>query len=294
MLDKIGRRGLEKNAIALGGILRRFCLMLCFTSVLMASVNAEDKGTDAIRFGSVAMDTPAAMHHRLNPLIQYLTQALGKPVTLALSANMEEAITAVAQGDVDLAYLTPVAYLRAHAQGGAQLVVKTVTQGKGTFQLMVVVKEESAIQHIEELAGKSFAFGDPAALLQRATVVEAGMSLERLSEQVFLGHYDNISRAVVRGFYDAGILKDTTALKWQGKGLRILHYSPHLPPYNIAAAANADESMLAAMQAAFLKLDAKNEDHHAVIQALDKKYSGFAEVNDAEYNVVRRMIAPFE
>ena len=44
---------------------------------------------------------------------------------------------------------------------------------------------------------------------------------------------------------------------------------------------------------AFLKLDGKNPEHLQVIKALDKKYDGFADTNDNEYDVVRKLIAPF-
>lgn len=267
-----------------------------FVSILMglllASMN--NPGQAEIRFGSVAMDTPAVMHHRLTPLTEYLSRELGQPVVLKLSPDMKGAINAIANGDVELTYLTPVAYLRARSQGHSQLVAKTVTQGKGSFQLMIVVRADSPVRHIEELMGRSFAFGDPAALLQRAAVVNAGIPVEKLGKQEFLGHYDNIARAVVRGFYDAGILKDTTALKWQDQGLRILHTSPQLPPYNITASSKVDAAMLEKMRRAFLKLDARNPAHHAIIKALDPEYDGFAATNDAEYDIVRELIAPFE
>ena len=249
---------------------------------------------EMLRFGSVAMDTPAAMHLRLSPLTDYLTKELGRPVSLKLSSNMKEAIAEITQNRVDLAYLTPVAYLRAHEKGNARLVAKTVTRGQGLFQLMIVVRDDSPIKSIADLAGKSFAFGDPAALLQRAAVVGAGIKLEQLGKQDFIGHYDNIARAVMRGFYDAGILKDTTAFKWQGKGLRILHMSPNLPPYNISAGSQVDEVMFEKMRQAFLRLDSNNPNHRAVIEALDNKYTGFAATNDSEYDIVRQLIKPFE
>ncbi len=63
---------------------------------------------------------------------------------------------------------------------------------------------------------------------------------------------------------DAGILKNTMAYQWQGRGLRILYASPALPPYNIAARAD-----------------------------LDPRYDGFVAATDQEYDVVRRLIAPF-
>ncbi len=246
-----------------------------------------------IVFGSVAMDIPAEMHRRLKPLTRYLSKVLKRDVALRLSPNMGVAIQDTIKGNVDLAYLTPVAYIKAHAKGGAQILAKTVTNGKASFQLMIVVKEDSPIKNVKQLIGKTFAFGDKRALLQRAAVVGSGIKLTQLKEMKFLGHYDNIARAVLKGDFDAGILKDTKAFKWQNKGLRILYSSPHLPPYNIAASKNVSPAMLAKLRKAFLSLDSNNPEHLRIIKAVDKKYNGFAATSDAEYNVVRKLIAPF-
>lgn len=263
-----------------------FALFMVFAGVTQA-VEKE------LQFGSVAMDIPAVMHKRLTPLTRYLSETLHRPVSLKLSPNMGVAIKEAASGSVDIAYLTPVAYLKAHEQGGAQLVAKTVTNGKASFQLMIVVKEDSPITSVEQLAGKSFAFGDEKALLQRAAVVGTGIKLEQFSEYKFLGHYDNIARAVKIGDFDAGILKDTMAYQWQGKGLRILYSSPNLPPYNIVVSKNVDAETANALRKAFLSLDGKKPEHLSIIKALDKKYDGFAATSDAEYDVVRKLIKPF-
>ncbi len=246
-----------------------------------------------LRFGSVAMDIPAIMHRRLLPLTRHLGERLGMPVTLRLSPNMDAAIQALATGQVDIAYLTPVAYLRAHEQGGAQLLVKTVTRGRDHFRLMIVVRQDSPWQQVSDLAGHSFAFGDRAALLQRAVVVGAGLKLESLADYQFLGHYDNIARAVLNGDFDAGILKDTMAFQWQGRGLRILYASPELPPYNIAVRAGLDPNLVRKLRTAFLALDPDVPERRAVIKALDPRYDGFAPTTDAEYDIVRKLIAPF-
>lgn len=257
-----------------------------------STANATDNKSE-LQFGSVAMDIPAVMHKRLTPLTAYLSETLNRPVTLKLSPNMGAAIKDTANGTVDLAYLTPVAYLKAHKKGNAQLIVKTVTKGKASFKLMIVVREDSPIKTVSDLTGRSFAFGDKRALLQRAAVVGAGMPLKNFKEYKFIGHYDNIVRAVMNGDFDAGILKDTMAYKWQGKGIRILYATDDLPPYNIAASKNIDDQTLLELQNAFLSLNPKNSSHMKVIKALDKKYDGFAKTSDAEYDIVRRLIKPF-
>lgn len=270
-------------------LIRNFSLIM-----LMFSMSTTLLVASEIRFGSVAMDTPVVMYKRLSPLTRYLSEELGHPVELKLSPSMGSAIKEIASGKVEIAYLTPVAYIKAHAKGNVRLLAKTVTNKKQSFQLMIVVKENSPIKTIEDLYGKKFAFGDPAALLQRAVVVGAGLPLGKLGSYEFIGHYDNIARGVLRGFYDAGILKDTTAYKWNKKGLRILHSSKPLPPYNLAASASLDDATFSKLKQAFLKLDVTNDEHRKVIKSLDKKYDGFAPTDDSEYDVIRLLTKPFE
>lgn len=239
------------------------------------------------------MDVPSVMHKRLTPLTKYLSDKLGRPVHLMLSKDMPDAIQNASQGKVELAYLTPVAYIRSHAAGNTHIIVKMKTKNKDTFKLMIVVRENSPIKSVKDLIGKSFAFGDEAALLQRAVVVGSGIPLDKLGSYDYLNHYDNIVRAVLLGKYDAGILKDTMAYKWKDKGIRIIYSSPDLPPYNIAASSKVGPKMLAKIKDAFLSLDENKPEDRAVIKALDKNYDGFAAASDADYNIVRQLIKPF-
>jgi len=245
--------------------------------------------------GSVAMDIPSAMYRRLKPLADYLTQELGRPVQLRLSADLTRASNEVAAGAVDIAYLTPVAYIKAHRAGQARVLAKCVTAGHGSLRLMIVSRPDSKVRSVGDLAGKSFAFGDPAAILQRAVVVNAGMPLERLGSYKFIGHYDNIARGIASGEFDAGILKDTTAAQWQKKGaLHIIHTSPDLPPYNIAVSKRVDDRLAGQIQKALIALSLDKPEHRGILQALDPRYTGFAATTDAEYEVVRVLTRPFE
>ena len=189
--------------------------------------------------------------------------------------------------------LTPVAYVNAHKKSNAQIVVRTVTDRQPTFKLMIVVRADSPIRSVEALAGKRFAFGDPAALLQRAVVVGAGMPLQRLGEYAFVDHYDNVIRGVLAGDYDAGIVLESTAHQWQGRGIRVLYSSDDLPPYNIAASAGMDRTTMDALRKALLALDISRPEYKSVITALAQTYTGFAPATDSDYDIVRKLIKPF-
>lgn len=271
--------------------LLRSSLLLILLAVCSARAFAGDGGP--LRFGSVAMDSPVLMQRRLLPLTTYLGKALGRPVVLKLSTDMPEAIDALVAGKVDFAYLTPVAYVDAHARGRAQLVVRMVTDGKPSFKLMIVVRQHSSLHGVADLADKRFAFGDRAALLQRAVVAGAGMPLQRLGEYEFLNHYDNVVRGVLVGDYDAGIVIENTAYLWRGRGIRVIYSSQDLPPYNIAASARLDPATVAALREALLRVDSANPDYKPVIAALGETYTGFAAGDDADYDIVRKLIRPF-
>ena len=260
---------------------------------LWALQAAAAEGT-TLRLGSVAQDAPIVMQQRLLPLTSYLSKALGRPVVLKLSTDMPDAINALVSNDVDLTYLTPVAYVSAHDRARIQLVAKVVNERQPNFKLMIIVRENSTIRKVEDLAGKRFAFGDPAALLQRAVVVGAGMPLNRLGEYSFVDHYDNVVRGVMVGDFDAGIVIDTTAARWQGRGIRVLHASNNLPPYNISASAELDHATVARLREALLRLDPANPAHKSVISALEPTYTGFTAATDADYDVIRKLIAPFK
>lgn len=248
----------------------------------------------AIRFGSVAEDIPAVMHQRLTPLTDYLEAIIGRNVDLALSPNMTSAIDTLAQGKVDLAYLTPVAYVSAHAKGNVRLLAKIVTNKQAYYRLEIVVRTNSPITKVSDLAGKRFAFGDPAALLQKAAVVNAGMPLERLGSRSYLGHFDNVVRGVLNEDYDAGIVTDSKTRKWQKKGLRVIYSSPQLPAYNIAAKDKMDDALFVKLRDALLALDGRNPAHRRILDALGGDVDGFMPTSDSEYEIVRKLIKPFQ
>jgi phosphonate transport system substrate-binding protein len=272
-----------------------WCLVIAlWLHVTVAGAEGKTPEDRGLTLGSVAMDIPAAMHQRLKPLAGYLTQELGRPVSLRLSTDMTKAVNEMAAGTVDIGYFSPGAYVTAHATGNVRILAKTVTRGRETFRLMLVARADSGINSVQDLVGKRFAFGDEAAILQRAVVISAGIRLEQLGSYRFLGHFDNIARGVANGDFDAGILKDTAAFQWENKGLRIIHASPELPPYNISVGPQMDEATSRAIQAALLRLNPAIPEHRKVITTLDEGYDGFVAADDADYNVVRKLIRPFQ
>lgn len=273
---------------------RRWRGALLALAALACAAPARSAENPELRLGAVPLDIPAVMHQRLKPLADYLGQELGRPVHLRLAPDYTQAVNDLADGTVDIAYLAPVAYVRARAAGDARVIARTVTRGRDTFQLVLVTRAGSEIRHPQDLVGRRFAFGDASAYLQRAVLLQAGVDMGRFGSHQFLGSFENIVRGVLSGDFDAGIVKDTTAYQWEDRGLRVFHRSPPLPPYNIAVSRRIDETLARRIAEALLRLRIDDPRHARVLRTLDPSYDGFAPATDRDYDVIRTLLEPLK
>lgn len=271
-----------------GGVVKIRCWPLMALGLLTGRVA---QAAPPLYFGSVAMDIPVVMAERLGPLTHYLSQTLHRPVVLRLSASLPEAADDLAHGRTDIAYLTPVAYLRARALG-ARPIVRFMSGGRPDFRLDIVVRCGGPITRISEISGHRFAFGDPAAVLQQAVVAAAGIPLAGIRKR-FLGHYDNIGYGIKSGDFDVGIMPDVLARAWRAQGLCVLHQSAWLPPYNLSARPGLPQPVFRAVRQALLALNGSGQARGAPLAALDPRYDGVASASPRDYRIVRRMIAPW-
>jgi phosphonate transport system substrate-binding protein len=271
--------------------LKRFTLFALIA--LAGRANAQAGLPQTVYLGSVAMEIPAEMVRRMAPLASYLSRQTGINVSFRASPNMNAAVAELGTGVTGLAYMTPVAYVDARRKYQVQALVAPLTHGKSSFRLVLAVKQGSAIRSAADLKGKTFALGDEKALLQQAVVVGAGVELAEFSSYAFLKHYDNIAKAVLNDDFDAGILTEAVFLDFAPRGLRSVHTSPPLPSYVFAVNAKLPPATVEKLRGAFLALRADVPEHRDILQQLGKGYDGFAPARDADYDIVRELIAPF-
>lgn len=273
-----------------------FLSLLSLTGLMVVpTVYAKEKSHPvSVEMGSVAMDVPAEMVRRLMPLSKYISLKTGLNVTFRASPNLTSAVDDLGAGSTQIAYLTPVAYIEAHEKYGAIPLVSPLTRGKSTFNLMIVVKKDSAIKATRDLVGKKFAFGDKKALLQSAVVVSSGVKLEDFASYAYLSHYDNIAKAVLHEDFDAGILKDSVMEKFEPQGLRVLYTSPPLASYLFAVNSKLPAKTSNKIKNALLELKPDTPENKEILSVLDPGYDGFETAKDQDYNVIRKLIAPFQ
>jgi len=272
-------------------------LAVLFAGASLAPASAAHAQTAAVAevtMGSVAMDIPVEMIKRLSALTNHLAITTGLNVRFRPSPNLGSAVDDLGKGQTQIAYLTPVAYIDARKKYGVIPLVAPTADGRPHFSLVIGVKAGSGIKTPTDLKGKRFAFGDEKALLQRAAVESMGLKSGDFSSFAYLKHYDNIAKAVIAGDFDGGILKDSLAEEFKSKGIVVIGSTPPLPSYIIAVHPGMPEAVRTKLRDALLALNKKTPDGAATLEAFDKGYDGFAVVDDAAYDTVRKLIQPFQ
>ena len=247
-----------------------------------------------VTMGSVAMDIPVEMIKRMSALTNHLALNTQLNVRFRPSPNLGSAVEDLGTGQTQIAYLTPVAYIDARKKYGVIPLVAPTVDGRPHFALVIGVKAGSGISSPEGLKGKRFAFGDEKALLQRAAVESMGLKSGDFTSFAYLKHYDNIAKAVLAGDFDGGILKDSTAEEFKGKGISVVGSTPPLPSYIFAVHPGMPVAVRNQLRDALLGLNKNTPERAATLEAFDKTYDGFVVVEDAAYDSVRKLIQPFQ
>ncbi len=161
-------------------------------------------------------------------------------------------------------------------------------QGEKTFNGVIVVHKESALQSLDDLAGTTFAFGSKLSTIGRylsqTELLKHGISASSLKKFEYLGRHDRVGMAVGQGEYDAGALKESTFKKLAKKSvpLRAIAVFPNVTKPWIARA-GLPTKLRKALQNALLAV--RDKTALTVI-----KKSGFLKATDADYSTIRQAI----
>lgn len=241
-------------------------------------------------FGTYVHIRSTDMLEKLVPFQRYLQEALRSKgfaieIELRLYATYGEGIHALSTGDLDLSRLGPVSYVLAKEKNpGIRLLAMESNEGRKRFNGVISVAENSPIRTVEDLRGKTLAFGDRRSttgrFLSQAALVGAGIRATDLASYAYLGRHDKVAFAVAAGNYDAGASNENTFNKYaREKGLRkILEFPCVTKPW--VARAGLDERLFQAVREALLELRDPE-----VLESISR--SGFLAADDSDYDLIR-------
>jgi phosphonate transport system substrate-binding protein len=247
--------------------------------------------------------------HRLSPkddvriylsFIHYMSRQTGHKFSLRFTEKYEETADNLGRGLIQFAALGPVNYVAAKTKYGVDCLAMGLNQdGKPEYRGVIFVRPDSPIRHLEDLRGKSFAFGDRFStqghVIPRQMLEEAGVGLEALQSYVFTGSHANTAKAVLNGDYEAGAIQDVLADRLSREGrIKILAVSKPYPSSMICYAKGVDPATLATVKTALLEMDPKG-DHRDLLVDWERTEmpSGFAEYQANSLQEIEELVGRF-
>jgi phosphonate transport system substrate-binding protein len=266
--------------------------------LLTAALPMSAYADDTLRFG-VGLFQPDKEKNdaTYRPMADYLAKKLGRKVELRTVDSWEGLAKSLANGETDIALLGPWGYVLANGNSGAQAVATILYDGKPTYHALVVTRPDSGINKLEDLKGKSFAFGDKGStsgyLIPTHQFMKMGIAdPEKYFGKVIYTKHQAIETQVTRGELDAGADYDRNRNAMIEQGLikaaesRIIWTSEPLPNDAFAVSADLarDKALVAKLQAALEQMgDALKTDG----KLLPAHYTGFVRSNDTLYKSIR-------
>ena len=245
-----------------------------------------------VLFGINLRYSPRNMYSRYQPLMDYLTANTPYRFELKVSRDYSEALQDLRDGNTLIASLGDGAFVDAILFHGAVPVVKPLNEyGQPFYRAAIVVPRNSTIRSLRELRGGRFALGSHHSitgnLIPRFLLQREGVAARDLGSVTGLRNHDAVTRAIVKGQYDAGAIKDLFATKFQHHGLRVLAYSAPLPSVPLVVRRNAPQALKASVSRALLQLDPRNPAHSRIMSEWDEEFRyGFAPAAVGDYRAV--------
>jgi len=255
-------------------------------TILMTPVYAE-----TITFGVYTSDKPTTMYRKFKPILDYLEGRIGREgrnadIKIKIYPSYSGALDAIVNGEVDFARFGPASYVMAQERNDdIRLLAMEHKKNQKRFYGIFIVPKSSSITSLEEIKGKSFAFGDKNSTIGRylsqAELIKAGVHARDLKSYEYLDRHDKVALAVAAGNYDAGVVKENTYKKYaDSKGLKKIARFPNVTkPWVVRA--GFDDQLFSVLQQALLEL--KDE---KILKNL--KQDGFLVAKDDDYELVRQ------
>ncbi|MBI5575262.1 MAG: phosphate/phosphite/phosphonate ABC transporter substrate-binding protein [Deltaproteobacteria bacterium] len=243
---------------------------------------------------------------RFEPLRAYLERKLGRKV-VATHVNTFDFAEIAGRGEIDVLQANGYVYINLRSKAPAKPLAREVKAdtGKDTGG-HIVVRADSPIRSLEDLKGKTMAFGPVLSpggyLAQYYTMLRAGHDPEKfLGKYLFLPgawQHEKVVFAVLYGSVDAGAVKfgDIERMEAEGKvgkaDFRVIASSEPVPDCVFFALPHVDETTAGRVREALLRLSGQDfvEVEGERINVLKRDgVKGYVPTSDEEFEVLRRM-----
>ncbi|MFH1531336.1 MAG: phosphate/phosphite/phosphonate ABC transporter substrate-binding protein [Pseudomonadota bacterium] len=230
-----------------------------------------------------------------------ISEELHMPVEWTIGKDYESAVNQLLSGQVHVASLSPLAYVKAREQMPClKLLATQVSRGDTRYSSFILVRKDRGITSVKQLEGKRIAFVNPASasgfLFPMATLIDAGLDPARvIKDAVFLEAHPKVIAAVVAGEVDAGatFFGAVTAARAQQVDtgvLRVLALAGRIPFDAVVAHPDVDPELARRVQAAFLALNSTTDRGRTALGHLIE-INGWVLPSEEVYETVRTTLS---
>lgn len=259
-----------------------------------STVSVAERGIIGFSIEPVGM-TSVEAKEKFRPLAEYLSGKVGKKIELKLTSDHEGILRDISTGAAQFYFVSPATYAIAHKKYGVEPLVKALTEGKSTYRSVIITKSGGSINSIEDIRGRTFAFGDSHSvssyIAPRVMLLDAGIDTKDLLFYEYLGSHEAVVKAVLEGRFEAGGVTESTAFKYKDKGIKHVAFSGDLPGFSICVGREVPQSIRSAIESVLTSLSDARSEEAAVIHAIYQRYSGFEKTSDADFTYLRAMMS---
>jgi phosphate/phosphite/phosphonate ABC transporter binding protein len=266
-------------------------------AVLVAPLAVLPGAARELKFGFTPVLSETEMRAEFEPLMTYLSDAIGEKVVLYIAKDYGDLRTQMESGAVDIGSFSPFAYVDAVRGGKIRIFAQSIMEGAATYRGVIVARKDSGLKTVADLQGKRFAFVDRKSasgyVYPRAMLVEKGINPESyFKETIFAGDHNKVISAVLDGRVDAGATYEGALGVAKAMGLPVENLvtivsTDPIPHDAIAVRVGLDDALVKKIQTALVEMD-KTEAGRRVIANSKKKLSGYVIAEDSLFDVVRR------
>ncbi|MEW6637059.1 MAG: phosphate/phosphite/phosphonate ABC transporter substrate-binding protein [Actinomycetota bacterium] len=275
---------------------RKVCWSLLATLLALAAVSCGEAASeeDTLRVGLIPNQSPEKVEAQYRPLEDYLSEELGREVEVSVPTTYSAVVEAMISEELDLAYFGGLTYVQARQRANVEPLVTEINPRTGTtkYRSFIIVPAESEIRRLEQLRGKTFAFGSVSStsgsLYPAIMLKEAGIDYRTdLEQKIYTGGHDATAQAVANGRVDAGGVEGRILYDMQEEGViergavRIIARSGPIEGYPWVARGSLPEEDKEALARAYLQMDD--------LRLLDlMRAEGYERVEASDYDYVER------
>jgi len=267
-----------------------------FSSV--ATEEKSKKKSDVLMFGRVPFADVREMYNTHQPLLDYLSEKLGKKIELKFYPNYSKMIDGIIFGEIQIAWFGSVSYIGAieklkNTNLLCAPIAKVFRRNKSYLQCDIIARKDNNINSLKDLENKKIAFLDPKStagfILPLAMLENQNIKIAEVSDKNFLRHYGNIVKSVQLGKFDAGATFEdayfTLLPKEEAEQIKIIAKSETVPfePICVIGTEQYVNANASKLQNLLLNIDDKKILEKLGIQK-------FIEANANEYKALEKLI----